>query len=240
MPTNTTWIKEACMNKFISCCLLIVLLSTVLSFTFLPVSASGPEGDINITRPSAKFDTDWNIEGYGTDARGFSFQISISDPIKYYVLNDDGSIESVKDLGLDTGSKFEIGETSLYLHSPYIRITISSKYSPQHDFLKWTEYPNAPGMPETVFSLLLNEETQDAILSGLDSLAANVKTEADAEALLPILVQYLSASLDDIAPAKEPTPAWVIGLAIGGGAAIVAIPTVSLLLIKRKRQREAT
>ncbi|MBQ8339178.1 MAG: hypothetical protein IJY16_01890 [Clostridia bacterium] len=231
------------MKKLIICCLLIVLLSTMSSYAFLPVSAAEPEGDIgdiNIGTSIAKFDTDWNIKGYGTDARGFSFQISISDPIKYYELYSDGSVKSVKDLGLDTGSKFEIGEGNLYLYGPYIHITISSEYSPQHDFLKWTEYPTDPNLTETMFSLLLKQKTKGAVLAALDSIAGNIKDEESAKLMMPIMVKFLATPLWAVVTPKETPSGWLIA-AIGGGVAVVAaVPATIYFVTKRKRSASAS
>ena len=225
------------MKKLIICCLLIVLWMGLLSCTLI-ASAVGDEETANSCTTSAKFDTDWNIKGYGTDARGFSFQISISDPIKYYELYSDRSVKSVKDLGLDTGSKFEIGEGSLYLYGPYIHITISSEYSPQHDFLKWTEYPSDPNLTETMFSLLLKQKTRGAVLAALDSIAGNIKDEESAKLMMPIMVKFLATPLWAVVTPKETPSGWLIA-AIGGGVAVVAAVPVSLLVIKRKRRKEA-
>jgi hypothetical protein len=227
------------MKKLIICCLLIVLLTGLLPCTLI-ASTVGDEETANACTTSAKFDTDWNIKGYGTDARGFSFQISISDPIKYYEFYGDGSVKSVKDLGLDTGSKFEIGEGGLYLYGPYIHITISSEYSPHHDFLKWTEYPNDPDLTETMFSLLLKPKTKGAVLAALDSIAGNIKDEESAKLMMPIMVKFLSTPLWAVATPKETPSGWLIAaISVGAWAAVAAVPTVALINIKRKRRKEA-
>ena len=224
------------MKKFIICCLLIVLLMGLLPCTLI-ASTVGDEETANACTTPAEFRVDWTIENEGTDSAGFAFEIKIYSRPKYCELDSDGNVESSEYISYDTDSKFMLNEakTNLHCYGSDVFIDITGKSQ------TLSEYPDAPGMPKTVFSLLLNEETQSTVLSGLDALVtgAKLETEADAEAFMPILVQYLSASLDDIAPSKEPTPKWPIVAAICGGIAVVAAVPVSLLVIRRKRKKES-
>ena len=213
----------------IICCMLPILCA-------LPVAATdAPAITYPYTFTNIHF---WDLEGFGTDSRGFEFRIRMQDLEKectFQSKDDPNPIIKISEYhmqGADSKFKVYLEYEKIYYTSPYIRLQISGTDQ------NLSDYPDAPGESKTVFSLLLNEETQDAVLSGLDALAANVKTEADAEALLPLLVQLFSAPID-YPPAEESTPAWVIGISVGAWAAVAAVPTVALINRKRKRKKES-
>lgn len=222
------------MNKFISCCLLIALWMGLLPCTLI-ASAVGDEETANACTSPAEFRIDWTIENEGTDSTGFDFAIKIYSRPKYCELDSGGNVKSSEYISYDTDSKFIFNEakTNLHCYGSTIFIDIYGKSQ------ELSKYPNASEQTETAFSRILSEKTQQAELAKLEVMAADVKDMAGAEQLMTELIEYLSTPYEETAPPKN-TPSGRLWVAIGGGAAIVAIPTVSLLLIKRKRQRGAT
>ena len=226
------------MKKFAICTLLMFLLISLSSYT---MSVGAHEAAII----GPVYEGNWRVREHGRDARGFDFSIEIYDHPKRYLYDSSGNVEKVE-WRHPINSSFKVSDSKvyLYLYTPDICFVISGNYSyAKGTYPEWNEYPaDAKSVwnrgCETMFSLILCKETRDAVLSGLDALAANVKTEADAEALLPLLVQLFSAPID-YPPAEESTPAWVIGISVGAWAAVAAVPTVALINRKRKRRKEA-
>ena len=93
------------------------------------------------------------------------------------------------------------------------------------------DYPSEGA--ETMLSRLLDTHTAEAAANELEDFFLQIEDATDAA--------QLTTKLDEIfvLKEKEAAPRWPIIAAIGGGVAVIAAVPVSLLVIKRKRQKEA-
>ena len=215
-------------------CFLMIICCMIPILCALPVEATDAPA---ITYPHSIIDNFWEVYEAGVDQRSFQFRVLITDPPKKITFESSKDISPLLEhLEYDADAIFKFNGESFFYQSKHIHITIYCAYG-----TKWSDYPNASGQRGTVLSLLLSEETQGTILSALDSLAANIKTKADAEAFMPVLVQYLSGSVKDIASDEKPTPKWPIIAAIGGGVAVIAaVPAAIYFVTKRKKSTNAS
>jgi hypothetical protein len=216
-------------------------------------------GSIPANADSLLFDiirTDWFINLTVVDQRGFEYQVNLTarpttphpetitdhtlinkptgelypDNASVLTCESDFDLRSLEDIE----DSFGMGRFVWFASEGK---TTGIKYYGENVFLSlsacsgsWKDYPSDGA--ETMLARLLDTRTAQATANELETVLLKVKNATEASQLTMNLHETLALK------EKNPLSGWLIA-AICGGVAVVAAVPVSLLVIKRKRRKEA-